>query len=78
MESKKWMWVVIACLAVAVVYQIAKLSGDDSPEASPPQTEQAVEPDYTPVQTASLGELTGMLTESEPQAIQPAETVPTP
>ena len=73
MESKKWLWAVIACLAIAAVYQIVKLTGGSSAEPSSPEAEQAVEPDRKPIQTASLDELTGMLEERKPQIIEPAK-----
>jgi hypothetical protein len=68
MESKKWLWVVIVCLAIIAVYQIVKLTEGDSAEPSSPEAEQAAEPDRKPIQTASLGELTGMLEERKPPA----------
>ncbi|MHC4351550.1 MAG: hypothetical protein ACYS0H_02420 [Planctomycetota bacterium] len=72
MDAKKWLWIVIACLAIVVAYQIVKLTGGNPVEPSSPEAEQAVEPDRKPIQTASLGELTGMLEERKPLAIEPA------
>lgn len=73
MESKKWLWVVIVCLAIAAVYQIVKLTGGDSAELASPQAGQAVEPDRRPIQMASLGELPTMPEEVEPPLIEAAE-----
>jgi hypothetical protein len=78
MESKKWLWVVILCLVIVAAYQIVKLSSRGPAESPSPEAEQALEPQSMPMQTASLGELTGMLEKSELQVLQPPETAEPP
>ena len=73
MDAKKWLWILIACLAIVAAYQIVKLTGGDSAEPSSPRVEQAVEPDREPIQRASLGELPTMPEEVEPPLIEAAE-----
>ena len=73
MDAKKWLWILIVCLAIVAAYQIVKLTGGDSAEPSSPRVEQAVELDREPIQTTSLGELPTMPEEVEPPLIEAAE-----
>ena len=73
MESKKWLWIVIACLVIFTVYQVVKIAGVDPAEPQAPQEEPALQPDRQTTQTASLGGLPGMPEEKTPQAIEPVK-----
>jgi hypothetical protein len=73
MESRKWLWVVIGCLAIVTVYQIAKLTGGISTDSPSPETEPSLQPDQRTTHTASLVELPGTLDEKKPPVIEPAE-----
>ena len=72
MESKKWIWIVIACLVIVTVYQVVKIAGVDPAEPKAPQKEPILQPDRQTTQTASLGGLSGMPEEKTPQVVEPA------
>ena len=69
MESKKWLWIVIVCLAIIAVYQIVKLTGGNTTDSPSPQVEPSFQPDQRTTHTASLAELPGMLEEKKQPVI---------
>lgn len=73
MESKKWLWIVIACLAIVAVYQIVKLTGGNSTDSSSPEIEPSFQPDQRPTQTASFAELPGMPEEKKQPVVELAK-----
>jgi len=73
MKSKKWLWVVIVCLAIIAVYQIAKLTGGNSPDSLSPETEPSSQPDQRATHTASFVELPGTREEQKRPVIELAE-----
>ena len=83
MISKNWLWVAIACMVIATVYQIVKLGGDNAAESGSPQAEQAFRPDQVVTNTASLAELPGILEEirqpaPEPEQVEEKQQTPAP
>ena len=83
MISKNWLWVAIACMVIATVYQIVKLGGDNAAESGSPQAEQAFRPDQGVTNTASLAELPGILEEirqpaPEPEQVEEKQQTPAP
>ena len=71
MESKKWLWILVACLVIVTVYQVVKIARVDPAEPQAPQEEPALQPDRHTTQTASLGGLPSMPEEKTPQATEP-------
>lgn len=60
MKSKNWLWVVIAFLAIVVVYQIVRLPEGKSTDSPLPEIEPAFQPGQRTTHVVSLAELSGM------------------
>ena len=73
MESKKWLWVVIVCLAIIAVYQIVQLTGGNSPDSLSPEIEPSFRPDQQTTHTASFAELPGTREEQQRPVIELAK-----
>ncbi len=73
MESKKWIWIVVVCLAIAIVCQVAKIANVEPTGPQGPGKEPALQPDQTTTQTASLAGLSNMPEQKTPPTIEPAK-----
>jgi len=73
MESKKWLWILVACLVIVTVYHVVKIARVDPAEPQAPQEEPALQQDRHTTQTASLGGLPSMPEEKTPPTIEPVK-----
>lgn len=69
MKSKNWLWVVITCLAIVVVYQIVRLPEGKSPDSPSQEMERISSQNQRTSHVVSLAEMSGMPEENEQSVI---------